>query len=113
MRLTAPKLPREDYPAEPKSLGEHIKKRRVDLGLLQREVAQQLGVDKWTVLNWERGKTGPDVRYYPAIITFLGYNPLPQGETFPERLKAARQTRGLSWKRLAQELGVWESTVRD
>jgi transcriptional regulator with XRE-family HTH domain len=94
-------------------LGEHIKKRRLDLGLLQREVAEQLGVDKFTVLNWERGKTRPDVRYYPAIITFLGHNPLPQGETFPERLRAARQARGLSWKRLAEELGVWESTVRD
>jgi transcriptional regulator with XRE-family HTH domain len=94
-------------------LGEHIKRRRIDLGLLQREVAAQLGVNAFSVLNWERGKTSPDVRYYPSIIDFLGYNPLAQGETFTERLKAARQARGLSWKRLAQELGVWESTVRD
>jgi hypothetical protein len=28
---------------------------------------------------------------YPAIIAFLEHDPLPQGETFPERLKAARQ----------------------
>jgi len=94
-------------------LGEHVKKRRIDLRLLQREVAEQLGVDKFTVLNWERGKTSPDIRYYPAIIDFLGYNPLPRGETFQERLKSARLARGLSWRRLAQELGVWESTVRD
>lgn len=85
----------------------------MDLGLLQREVAGRLGVDKFTLLNWERGKTAPDVRYYPAIIAFLGYNPLPRGETFQEKLKAARQARGLSWKRLAEELGVRESTVRD
>ena len=103
LRLTAPKLPRGDYPAEPKSLGEHIKKRRIDLGLLQRQVAKQLGVDKWTVLNWERGKTAPDVRYYPGIITFLGYNPLPTPrDTFPEQLKAARQ----AWKLLADREGV-------
>jgi transcriptional regulator with XRE-family HTH domain len=94
-------------------LGEHIKKRRLDLGLLQREVAEQLGVNKFTVLNWERGKTSPDVRYYPAIIDFLGYNPRPIGETFAERLRAAREARGLSRKRLARELGVWETTVRD
>lgn len=85
----------------------------MDLGLLQREVAAQLGVDKFTVLNWERGKTHPDFRYYPSIIDFIGYNPLPEGATFQERLKAARQARGLSWKKLAEELGVWESTVRD
>jgi len=95
----------EGYPANPKSLGEHVKKRRMDLGLKQAEVAGLVGVDKWTVLNWERGKTEPVVRYYSAILAFLGYNPLPVGETFQERLKAARQARGLSWKRLAEELG--------
>jgi len=86
----------------------------MDRGLLQRDVARVVGVDKWTVLNWERGKTQPVVRYYPAIIAFLGYNPLPAaGETFPERLKAARRAQGMSWKRLAAYLGVWETTVRD
>ena len=64
--------------------------------------------------NWEKGKTQPVVRYYPAIIRFLGYNPLPPaGDGFPSQLKAARKQRGLSWKRLAKELGVWETTVRD
>jgi transcriptional regulator with XRE-family HTH domain len=85
----------------------------MDLGLMQEDVARRVGVNKWTVLNWESGKTAPAVRFYPRIISFLGYNPLPEGETFQERLKAARQARGLSWKRLAKELGVWESTVRD
>ena len=66
------------------------------------------------MLNWENGKTKPAVRYYPAIIRFPGYNPLPPaGTTFPKRLKAARKARGLSWKRLAKELGVWETTARD
>jgi len=86
----------------------------MDLGLLQADVAQLFGVDKASVLNWERGKTAPEVRYYPAIIAFLRYNPLPPaGDAFGERLKAARRERGLSWKRLAKELGVWETTVRD
>jgi transcriptional regulator with XRE-family HTH domain len=85
----------------------------MDLGFRQADVARLVGVDKWTVLNWESGKTAPAVRYYPSIISFLGHNPRPAGENFPERLKAARQARGLSWKRLATELGVWESTVRD
>lgn len=79
-----------------------MKKRRLDLGLLQEDVARRVGVNKWTVLNWETGKTCPEVRFYPGIISFLGYDPLPKGETFQERLKAARQARGLSWKWLAQ-----------
>lgn len=91
-----------------------MKKRRLDLNFSQREVAHLLDVNTWTLLNWENGKTEPAVRYYRAIVLFLGYNPLPKpGDSFPERLKVARKARGLSWKRLAKELGVRETTVRD
>jgi hypothetical protein len=38
-------------------------------------VAELIGVDLFTVLNWERGATKPKFRYLPAIIRFLGYNP--------------------------------------
>src|SRR5712672_1381538 len=102
------------YPGNPKAIGEHLKKRRLDLELSQKELARHLGTNEWSVINWETGEHQPAVRYYPLIIRFLGYNPFPKpGESFPERLKAARKTRGLSWKRLAKELGVWETTVRD
>ena len=63
------------YPEHPKSLGEHLKKRRLDLGLLQREVATWLGVNGWTVGNWENGKTQPARRFTPKIVQFLGYDP--------------------------------------
>ncbi len=122
-RINVPALPfcrwritcwKPGYPGDPKTVGDHLKKRRLDLGLDQREVARKLGVNTWSLLNWENAKTSPAVRYYPAIIRFLGYNPFPApGVSFPERLKAARTARGLSWKGLAKELGVYESTVRD
>ena len=51
-------LPR-GYPAEPRTLGEAIRKRRLDLGLSQVAMARQLGVDPWTLLNWEKGRTQP------------------------------------------------------
>jgi DNA-binding XRE family transcriptional regulator len=52
-----------------------MKKRRVDLGLFQREVASQIGADPWTIANWEKGKTKPAVRFIPHILAFLGYDP--------------------------------------
>jgi DNA-binding XRE family transcriptional regulator len=40
---------------EPISLGDHIRKGRLEQGLLQGEAAQQLGVNPWIALNWEKG----------------------------------------------------------
>jgi transcriptional regulator with XRE-family HTH domain len=59
------------------TITEHIRTRRLDLGLLQRDVALRLGVSKSAVMNWERGRTEPMIRFLPAIIRFLGYDPRP------------------------------------
>ena len=53
VRLTARKPSPAAYPKEMKTLGDHLRKRRLDLGLLQREVADRLGVTKDTIHNWE------------------------------------------------------------
>jgi DNA-binding XRE family transcriptional regulator len=50
------------------------------LKLLQREVAVQLGVTETCLFNWEANISVPEIRYMPAIISFLGYNPLPRIE---------------------------------
>jgi transcriptional regulator with XRE-family HTH domain len=44
-------------PEELNSLGDHLLRRRLTLRLLQRQVAQQLGVDKTIIHNWEIGRT--------------------------------------------------------
>jgi transcriptional regulator with XRE-family HTH domain len=54
-----------------------MRKRRLDLGLLQREVALRIGVDVTSVNNWERGRASPNLRAIPAVIRFLGYTPPP------------------------------------
>lgn len=46
----------------------------MDLGLLQREVAEIIGVTESSVWNWEHG-TEPEQQYNPKIIKFLGYIP--------------------------------------
>jgi len=84
------------YPDELRTLGDHIRKRRLDLGLLQREVADQIGVTVFTIRNWERGRTRPAVRLMPAIIRFLGYIPFGLNPSLPERIRAWRRLQGLS-----------------
>ena len=100
-------------PAYPKSLttiGEHIRKRRLDLGLLQREAAKRIGVTESTVYNWEKVME-PEVRFLPKIIEFLGYNPLPEARTLGEQIVRCRKMLGLSRKKMAKHLGVDEGTL--
>ena len=94
------------------SIGDHIRARRLDLGLLQKDVAEHIGVDKNALTRWELNQAEPQIRYLPKIITFLGYVPFARGESFPEKLKAYRMRKGLTQRELARELGVDPTTVR-
>lgn len=110
MRLKAWKS--NDWTHEPATLGDHIKKVREERRLLQREVAQALGVDSMSVVNWEKNRTKIGVRFVPAIIEWLGYDPLPLARSFGEWIAIARTRRGLARRTLADALGWDESIVR-
>ena len=76
---------------EPQTLGEHVRKRRLELTLTQKQAAERLGVNPWTVLNWEKDHTEPPIESMPAIIRFLDYVPFPEPKNIPERLLAKRR----------------------
>ncbi|HLP32820.1 MAG TPA: helix-turn-helix transcriptional regulator [Bacteroidia bacterium] len=100
------------YPFEPKSVGEYIKKRRIDLNLLQREVAVLIGVSEDCITYWENGRSTPQVQHAPAIISFLGCNPFERPEqTFGDRVWNYRYRHGLSHKKMGVKMGVDGSTV--
>lgn len=65
---------------------------------MQKEVAEALGVEVNTVVGWEIGRAQPKVSYLSRIIAFLGYDPLPQGTSLGERLRA-------------EQLGVYKDTI--
>jgi transcriptional regulator with XRE-family HTH domain len=94
------------YPATLRTLGDHLRQRRLDLGLLQREAAEQLGVDPSTVTNWELNRTSPALRLLPRIIGLLGFDPSSCGAAIGERLKAYRRHAGISQEQLARLLGL-------
>jgi DNA-binding transcriptional regulator YiaG len=98
-------------PTQPQTVGDHIRRRRLGLKMLQREVAEQIGVDTTSVFKWEANTAAPEVRYMPAIIRFLGYNPLPEANGWGDRLVRHRTTLGLSQKKAALDLGVDVSTL--
>lgn len=96
------------YDFVPKTIGEHILKRRLERGLYQKDVAKVLGVNPWTVLNWEKGRTEPTVSNIPALIQFLGYDPAPPetDTSIADRLKAKRRVLGIEHREAARIMGV-------
>lgn len=93
------------------TLGDHLKRRRLELGLLQRQVAPKLGINRFTLANWEKNRREPGIRHYPAIMDFLGYCPSRAGTTFGERLMLHRTHRGLSRRALARAVGADPSSI--
>jgi transcriptional regulator with XRE-family HTH domain len=62
-------------PVQPQTLGEQIKKHRLELHWLQSDVAAKIGISSASVSNWERGITSPSRRMTKKIREFLGYTP--------------------------------------
>jgi transcriptional regulator with XRE-family HTH domain len=99
------------YPHELRTLGDHLRKRRLNLGLLQREAAERIGVDTTTITNWELGHTAPALCWLPKVIRFLGYDPQAELETVGQSLKRYRQRQGMPQRELANRLGVDPGTL--
>ncbi|MBN1825982.1 MAG: transcriptional regulator [Candidatus Eisenbacteria bacterium] len=111
LRLRASKPLDPAYPRELKTLGSHLRKRRLDLGLLQREVAEQIGVSKDTYRLWESNATHPLPRQWPGIISFLDYQPSLAEDSFGARLRGTRLSRGLTQLAVSIILGVDPGSV--
>ena len=110
--LTAWKPSSLPYPAQLNTLGGHLRKRRLDLGLLQREVAEQIGVTASTIWNWEANYRTPQLRFIPKIIALLGYDPNDaQSGSLGERIVAYRRVQGVTQKELACRLRIDPSTL--
>ena len=54
-----------------------------------------------------------EVHYYPPIIAFLGYNPLPEPTSLAEAVRRERMSQGLPRWALARKLGgQYEGTIQ-
>ena len=108
------KIPHNSAPSSaPQSVGDHICIVRKERGLLQSELAQRIGVIEQCISNWEAHRSQPQIRHYPAIISFLGYYPFNFDlNSTQEKLTRLRYGYGVSYKYLGIMLGVDGSTVR-
>lgn len=93
-----------EFSGEPVTLGDHLRRRRLELGLYQKDIAEQIGVTASTIWNWEHG-WNIDLRYLPRIITFLGYNPIPCPEDPLKQLAWFKQVNGFTFEELGNQMG--------
>jgi transcriptional regulator with XRE-family HTH domain len=109
--ITLKSLKAPSYEEDPESLGEHLRRRRLQLGLIQKEVAASLGVTEWGYANWEKGRHTPSTSHYGKVVEFLGYYPHPAPRTWGQRLRKVRRCFSLSHREAARAIGVDQDTV--
>jgi transcriptional regulator with XRE-family HTH domain len=110
---TRPRAIPRGYAREPSTLGVRIRRRRLDLGLSQRILADRLGVRAEAVASWELGRYQPSIRLWPRIVELLDCDPLVVGAELADRICALRRRIGLTRKELAARTGLDEGTVAD
>lgn len=102
----------DKYIQNPQTLGDKIRNRRLELSLLQKDVAVILGTVEESIYRWETNKNEPEIKYMPKIIEFLGYFPFEiDTATIGGQIKKYRYLHGLSQEHLANQLNIDKSTV--
>ena len=86
-------------PTQLNTVGDHIRWKRLGLKMLRKQVAEEIGVDKTSVVNWEANASIPSIEYMPAVIAFLGYNPLLKSEQSGREIGPAPNHSGIANRR--------------
>lgn len=99
------------YIGEPITLGDKIRKRRLALNLLQKDVAEFINVSEDIITNWENNLSEPQIRFYHKIIWFLGYYRFTENCALPYQIKKYRYIQGLTQNQFGEKVGVDGSTI--
>lgn len=71
--LKALKPPDLRYPKELKTIGDHVRKKRLDLKLTAKELAKHLGIHQDTVYGWEYNSFSRTIPKLPRIWLFTSH----------------------------------------
>ena len=80
--------------------------------LTKRQLSLKLNVSDITIYLWEKNRVKPSLAYIPKIIEFLGRDPFEkETEYLGDRIREYRRVHGLTQKKLAEQLGVDQTTL--
>ncbi len=104
--MKASKRQNPAYPDKLSTLGDHLRKIRLDRGLTQLDVARILNVTSDTIYKWESNLFPPLPKHSNNIMIFLGYVPFEESyQKFHELIRAARIQKGDNLKEAALKIG--------
>ena len=99
------------YPYSPITIGDYLRKRRIDLGLRQKDVAKLLKTNSTSIHNWENNLSQPFLQALSEIINFIGFCPYDSSLPIFQKLIIWRSFNGISQKEMAELIGVDPSTL--
>lgn len=101
------KITARPYPFSPVTLGDYLRKTRIDLGLTQKQVAEDiLKTSADNVRNWEVNRYKISLRFRPKVIELIRFCPYDVSLPFGLRLKERRKA-----EKLAKFLNVDRYTI--
>jgi ribosome-binding protein aMBF1 (putative translation factor) len=66
------RMPRKSFPTTPKTLGDRIQIRRVEMKLSQAELASKIGITKLILRLWESDSQAPKGQEWQKLEALLG-----------------------------------------
>ncbi len=107
-------LPKQKgYSTELKTVGDHIRRKRMDEELTLSEVGGIIGVNNNTLTSWSLHDVYPMIRHFPGIIKYLGYAPLFFDDgSLSSQMEHYRRVNGLSYKKLSKLIGCDEARLK-
>jgi len=102
-----------DYSLFPQTVGEHVRKVRIERDLSQLDVARLIGVSDESIYYWENARSVPQVQFYPAIIAFLGFYPFSHDtRTIAGKLQQLINCNGWTRAACAKTLQLDSGTIK-
>jgi len=99
------------YPSNPLTISDFLRKRRIDLGLRQRDVASILHVNVGSIRNWESNTCEPIISKLSTIIEFIRYCPYDVRLPTHKKVVLWRSYNGLTQKEMARLVGIDPTTL--
>jgi len=108
---------------ELKTVADRLQYARLSAGLFQRELAENIGIDRTTLISYENGQTTEENMIIEWLIAIALACDMDKHfccspyhifiiSDAGKQIKQYRKEMGLTQKMFASQLGVWETTVK-
>lgn len=93
-------------PKEPRTIGGHLRRRRLQLRIFQSEAARLLGVSTEVLSRWEWDTVFPAQATWPRLADYLGYDPFMHRKLSSPKGNESTSVANLT-RKATESFGTW------